>query len=90
MEANASENSKLSESPVANAEESRVEDAAMSDSLSSVQTDDEKAKDEDEETVDGTPEERMTLALSCKDAGNDVFKSGDVSAAKAKYTVSRG
>ncbi|KFH09948.1 tetratricopeptide repeat-containing protein [Toxoplasma gondii VAND] len=86
MEANASENSKLSESPVANAEESRVEDAAMSDSLSSVQTDDEKAKDEDEETVDGTPEERMTLALSCKDAGNDVFKSGDVSAAKAKYT----
>ncbi|KFG56200.1 tetratricopeptide repeat-containing protein [Toxoplasma gondii FOU] len=86
MEANTSENSKLSESPVANAEESRVEDAAMSDSLSSVQTDDEKAKDEDEETVDGTPEERMTLALSCKDAGNDVFKSGDVSAAKAKYT----
>ncbi|EPT25851.1 tetratricopeptide repeat-containing protein [Toxoplasma gondii TgCatPRC2] len=86
MEANASENSKLSESPVANAEENRVEDAAMSDSLSSVQTDDEKAKDEDEETVDGTPEERMTLALSCKDAGNDVFKSGDVSAAKAKYT----
>ncbi|KEP65965.1 UNVERIFIED_CONTAM: tetratricopeptide repeat-containing protein [Hammondia hammondi] len=86
MEANAAENSKLSESPVANAEESRVEDAAMSDSLSSVQTDDEKAKDEDEETVDGTPEERMTVALSCKDAGNDVFKSGDISAAKAKYT----
>lgn len=72
--------------PSSTAEAHLEEEARMSDSLSSVPTDDEKTKEEDDDAVEGTPEERMTIALSCKDAGNDVFKSGDIAAAKAKYT----
>ncbi|PFH34352.1 tetratricopeptide repeat-containing protein [Besnoitia besnoiti] len=73
-----------SKAPLQPAEPSPVVDERMSDSGSSDATG--KTKEEDDDEVSGkSPEERMTFALSCKDSGNDLFKSGDNSNAKQKY-----